>query len=266
MQEARATYRNVSSIGRGLKVLEALGELGWVKIGVLSEYAGIDRSSLYRIVNTLVELGYVARRSEDGAISLTEKIAQLADGLKDNDIVGQTVAPHLRALTRKVLWPCDFASLTSGALEIQYSTHRISPMSIHRSVVGKKRHLVRSALGRAILSAMTREELETALAIVQSLGGEDAADIANRPYLDWLIEETRGAGYAGSAGQADPKVGAIAAPVMGPESVVGAVNIIFFRSAMTPAEAAERYLDDLLGCVARIEAELRVNLERPSAT
>lgn len=250
-------YKDVRALARGLKVIEALSEMGWAKVGELSTAVEIDRSSLYRLINTLVQLGYVVRRKEDGAVALTVKIAHLADGLRDGDVVAQIAAPFLRELTKEVLWPSDFASFIRGSVTIRFSTHKISPMSVHRGVIGKNRHLFRSAIGSAILSAMTPAELDAALDIVERLGGEEAEEARNRHAVNRLVETVREAGYASSIGALESNISAIAIPVFGPDRrVAGAVNLIFFRRAMTSTEAAARHLPAMRRCVGQIEAAM----------
>lgn len=247
-------YKDVRSLMRGLQVIEALSESGWTKVGELSAATGIDRSSTYRIIGTLVQLGYVSRRSEDSALALTPKFAHLADGLKDDDIVTQLAWPALFELSKDILWPCDFASFERGRVSIRLSTHKISPMSIHRRMIGKERHLVRSALGTAILAAMSNDERESALEIIDRLGGINADDVRDRATVDRVVQTVRERGYASSAGQTESKISAIALPVLAPGNrVVGAVNIVFFRSVMTIEQAAGRYLTKLKACVHDVE-------------
>lgn len=250
-------YKDVRSLVRGLQVVEALSELGWARIGQLSGVAGVERSSAYRIVHTLEQLGYVTRRSEDGAVALTTKFAYLAEGLRDDDVVAQFAWPNLFELTRDLLWPCDFASLAGGKVLIRLSTHKISPMSIHRAMVGKERSLTRSALGMAILSAMSADELESSLAIIDRLGGPNAEDIRDRDSVHRIAEAVRQRGYASAAGLTESKISAIALPVVAPGgTVAGAVNVVFFRSVMTPEQAADRYLGKLKSCISQVEQAL----------
>ncbi len=251
-------YKDVRSLMRGLQIVEALSELGWARIGKLSLAAKVERSSAYRIVHTLEQLGYVTRRTEDGAVALTTKFSELADGLRDADIVAQFAWPNMFELTRELLWPCDFASLEGGRVLIRLSTHRISPVSIHRGMIGKERLLTRSALGMAILSAMSADELESSLTIMERLGGPNAEHIRDRDAVRRLAETVRQRGYASAAGLTESKISAIALPVVAPDkSVAGAINIVFFRSVMTPELAAERYLDKLRTCVSRVERALK---------
>ena len=253
----KAPYKDVRSLVRGLQVIEALSELGWARINQLSVTSGVERSSTYRIVHTLEQLGYVTRRNEDSSVALTTKFAYLAEGLRDDDIVAQFAWPNLFDLTRKLLWPCDFASLQGGKVFIRLSTHKISPMSIHRAMVGKERSLTRSALGRAILSAMSADELDASLTIIDRLGGANADEVRDRDAVRRIADSVRERGYASAAGLTESKISAIALPVVAPDRMVaGAINVVFFRSVMTTEQAAERYLAKLRGCVARVEQAL----------
>lgn len=45
-ENLKGNYKDVRSLGRGMRILEALGELGWVKLGTLSAYVEIDRSTV----------------------------------------------------------------------------------------------------------------------------------------------------------------------------------------------------------------------------
>lgn len=241
------TYRPVEAIGRGLAVLEALSTVGWASMSELHGLTNIQRSSLYRITQTLVGLGYVARRGEDGKVALTYKVHQLGDGLREDDVAVQTVRPHMKALTRQILWPSDFASLRLGACLIRYSTHRFSPMSIHGRMIGRERSITRSALGKAIISAMSPQEVEQ---LRLTLGEQSDAhgDLSDPDWMDLVTRTTRRDGYASSIGQTEEGISAIALPVRNEKQVYGAINIIFFRSTMTPAEAADRFLPQLRAC------------------
>lgn len=256
-------YKDVQALVRGMQIVETLSELGWTRIGALSTAAGVERSSTYRLLRTLEQMGYVSRRSEDGAVALTPKLAYLARALKDDDIVTQFAWPPMFDLTRDVLWPCDFASLEGGRVLIRLTTHKISPLSIHRAMIGKERRLIRSALGLAILSAMTDEEQEAALTIIRELGGADAEDVRDRGAVRRIVEGVRAKGYAASAGATEAKISAIALPVRTPQDrVAGAINIVFFTSGMTTEQAAERHLDRLRACVQQVEQSLRGFEER----
>lgn len=253
---AASVYKDVRSLSRGLAIIEALGAAGWMKLGPLSAITGIDRTTVYRLVNTLEEDGYVTRRTEDGAVNLSRKLLNIGQNLNNEDLVAQVVLRHLWTLTQAIKWPSDFAVLSQGALRIVASTHNKSPMSIHRAMVGNTRPLFRSALGKAYLAALPEDELTEIMAIIGSGGGPDAADLRAVEPIRRSLAEVREAGFAAAVGTTEAKISAIALPVRQTNTVVGAINVIFFRGALTPEQAVEKYLSRMQATVAAIEREL----------
>ncbi len=249
-------YKDVRALARGLEIIEALGEMGWMKLANLGAHTGIDRTTVYRIVNTLVETGYVIRREEDGAVNLSRKVLQIGQNLRDNDLVAQTVMAHLSRLTQVIKWPCDFGVLSEGSLHIAASTHGMSPMSMHRAMVGNTRPLFRSAIGKALLAALPDAELDEMIETVKHMGGPDARDAKATDQVRRSLAEVREQGYASAVGTTERNFSAIAVAIRGRETVLGAINIIFYRSALTPKDAAERFLPRLQDTVAEIETEI----------
>lgn len=266
MATKRVPYQEVRALDRGLRILEILGQHGWTTPRILSQMTKIDRSSTYRLLNTLVETGYAVKRADDGSFALTSKVSTIGDGFTQNELASQIVAPHLQNLTRQINWPSDYAVLVGGEVTIVESTHRISPMTTYRSMIGKKRPLMMSALGRAILSAMNEDELDVTLHVLSELGGGTSSVSRLRNTADKLIREVREDGYASAAGTSDVKISSIALPVRTPNSIIGAVNIIFFRSALTISQAADRYLAPLKACADQIMRELSVKIDKEKAS
>ena len=258
MEDSKNTYKEVRALTRGVDVMEALADLGWARIGALSHYTGIDRATLYRLVQTLENRGYVARRQEDGAVSLTSRILGLSDGVRQDDMIVQALTPILNHLTETILWPSDFATLNSGQITISASTHKLSPLSIHRNLLGKSRPLLRSALGLAYLSALKPDDREHVLAIVRRLGGDDARDLRTVGNIETMMQEVHDAGFASSVGMTEENISAIALPLRFGRLVAGAVNITFFRSAMSPTQAAQEYLPPLRKAIEDCETVLRL--------
>lgn len=148
--------------------------------------------------------------------------------------------------------------LDAGSVVIRESTHPFSSFSIQRTLVGRRRSLLRSALGRAILAAagsdLRRDTLET---LAGWLGGPGRAAMAqDRGLVERLVSQVQRDGHASSVGGTEANISAIALPVLGRGCVVGSLNSVFFRKAMTPQPAAGRHLDSLRGAVAAIESRL----------
>ncbi len=250
------TYRYVRSLARGLKILADLNRVGR---GIPSEIAsatGIDRTTVYRLLDTLVHEGFVSRAATD-RFELTIKVRELSEGFTETDQIAQIVAPELGRLLPKVLWPTDFGTFQQGVMIIRESTHRFSPFSTHRAMIGKSRPVLCSAMGRAVMAAATRTERDMMLRLIVNTRRPDASLARDPNYLHKILKQTRLRGYASSVGLVEPHISAIALPVRS-NRVVGAINLIFYTSAMTPEEAAKRYLSYMKESVATIEAGLAV--------
>lgn len=135
-----------------------------------------------------------------------------------------------------------------GRLTILASTNRMSPFSVNRASIGNQVPLLRSALGRAVVSMMEPEQCRMMLEVAAGLLPEDR-DEALAAHIRAQVERT---GYAVSAGGVTPGVSAIALPIRS-RDMLSAVNIVFASSAMSPERAAEMYLGQLRECVQEVE-------------
>jgi IclR family mhp operon transcriptional activator len=248
-------YRHVRALARGLKVLMELSRTGRARPGEIAAETGIDRTTAYRLLETLEREGFVVRTSDD-YYGLTLAVRQLSEGFTDLDHITRIVAPELGSLLAKVLWPTDFATFEQGAMIIRETTHRFSPYSVHRSMIGKSRPTLRTAMGRAVLAAASEKERDLMLRMIAQSGQPDAAEARETGYVRALIQETQTQGYASAVGLVDAHIGAIATAIRSPIGVVGALNLVFFRTAMTPSDAAQRYLPVMRECVAAIETQV----------
>jgi IclR family mhp operon transcriptional activator len=251
---AENRYRRVRSLARGLSVLTELNRLGRARPAELAAETGLDRTTVYRLLDTLEHEGYVAKTSDD-CYALTLSVRRLSEGFNDLDWITRIVSPELGNLFAKVLWPTDFATFELGAMIIRESTHRFSPFSVHRAMIGRQRPTLRTAMGRAVLASVNDQERELMLRIIAKSSQPDAAEARDATYVSALIQETCTRGYSTSVGLVESHISAIGLPIKKSDRVVGAINLVFFRTAMTTEEAANRYLAHMQASVATIEAK-----------
>jgi IclR family mhp operon transcriptional activator len=242
-------YKPVRALDRGLDLLLALNAHGRARTAELAATAGLDRTTTYRLLQTLARRGLVARSPAEDSYFLLRDVQRLSAGYIESDQVLHLAARELGAMLPQVKWPSDFSSFRSGEMVIQETTHRFSAYSVHRGMVGKGRPLLTSAVGRAVLAVATVEEQEMMLDMAERLCRKP------RPKnLDALMDDFSQRGYAWSIGGVEAHIAAIALPIRSPQRIMGAVNIVFFRRASTPEKIAEKHLTDLRACVAAIEA------------
>lgn len=247
------TYSKVRALERGILILTELNIRGAARPADLAAACGIDRTTAYRMLATLADLGLVTKSQSDDSWTLAAGVRRLSEGFTETDELITIVAQEIGAMLAKIRWPSDFGCFHRGRMLIRETTHHFSPFSVHRAMVGRYRPLVRSAMGRAILAAASMEERRAMLEITIREDAPDAADAADTRSVELMVADTQKRGYAWSVGGSEPSISAIALPVRAGAKVMGALNIVFFRKAMSVEEAASRHLDALRACVASIE-------------
>ena len=249
-------YKRVQALERGLQLLQTLNRLGRASPNELSLACELDRTTSYRLLATMEMLGFIAKSDSDDKYVLLPKVRQLSDGFTEHDEISLAVIRVLRELLDKVLWPSDYATFTEGSMVIQETTHRFSPHSIHRAMVGRKRPLLRSALGRAYLAALTPEARSQAMSLACATGHLAGTPEIYAQEVEKLVLDYEERGYAWSVGGTDARISAIALPVQRDNLVFGSVNLIVFKTAMPVENVAERYLADLRHAVEVISLRL----------
>lgn len=252
----KRSYAPVRALERGLDILLTLSRIGRARPTELASATGLDRTTTYRLLETLEAKGMVARSEADDSYFLSIGVRRLSDGYTINDRVLRLVALELGALLAKVQWPSDYATFSGGQMIIDETTHPFSPFSVHRRMVGRARPVMRSALGRAMLAGASERRREILLEITATSPVDDAGEAAHRPAVDHLLSEFAERGYAWSVGRTDPQIAAIALPLVVGGEALGAINILFFRSAMTVEQCADRFLGTLRYSVTSLQKKI----------
>ncbi|WP_458732891.1 helix-turn-helix domain-containing protein [Sphingobium xenophagum] len=253
MDDSNDPYTHVRALERGLKLLVVLNRVGRAEPKALAKEAGLDRTTSYRLLSTLQTLGYVTKSQSDGKYVLLPSVRELCEGLTETDRLARIAADELFRLSPSVMWPTDFASFEGGWMVIRETTHRFSPYSIHRGMVGRRRPLMDTAMGRAMLVGADRAYQEEMIRIAVRAGAMVGSEEMALERLEWLLDDFACRHYTWAVGGIDRRISAIALPVISKGRVEGSVNLLFFSSSMTVEEAAERYLPDLAATVTVIE-------------
>lgn len=257
----RPPYRHVRALTRGLDLLQELNRRGHARVPELARATSIDRTTTYRMLATLAEYGLVKANAASDDYVLTPMVRRLSDGFTERDRTTLCVTPHLGKLFQQVLWPTDFAIFDAGAMIIRETTHRFSPYSVHRAMVGQPRPMLTTALGHAALAGAAPEERAAMIEIVRGAQGGTERPSWIDAQVEQILSDYAHRGYSCSPGQANGRTAAIGLAVRTGAHIGAAINLVFFRSAMSIETAAERFLAPMRACVAEIEASLAVDAD-----
>ena len=246
----------VRAFKRGLDVLHEVNRSGGIRAGDVARQLDLPRPTVYRLLETLEELGYVARSASDDRFRVTRRALSLGDGYDPGVVICQAAAPYLAELSKTLVWPVDLSTYENAAMVIQETTHSRSPLSIDRGMVGKRLPILRTSAGRAYLAACSQRERAM---IINHLRRIDEAE--DRPFLEAgrlkrMIAETAQRGYAiRSEGEFNPKTASIAVPIVRDEVVLGCISIIWIRSALAIDEAVATFVAPLRDAAATIPVD-----------
>jgi len=93
----RKSYR-IDAVARALLVLEALGEYPGIGATALAEKLGLTKSIVFRLLQTLEEVGYVQRDEERAIYALGYRVALLGDRVGRDGALLQVARPIMDAL------------------------------------------------------------------------------------------------------------------------------------------------------------------------
>ena len=257
-----ADYAPVRGLTRGLDLLRALNsqEGGRSTLAQLAQATGLHRTTVRRLLETLIAEGYVRRSESDDRYCLALRVRSLAEGFRDEDWISSIAAPALSELLQSVVWPSDLTTPQGAHMVIRESTHRFSPLSFHRAMVGQTLPMLLTAAGRAFFAHSQGEQREQILELIRGGGGdnEQARLAADDRFVTQLVARTLERGFASNDGEwtSQSKIGALALPILFKNQPVGAVNIVYLNRAVTLKEAIRRYLPALQKAASRIEAQL----------
>lgn len=252
--------KQIESLGRGLRVLEALEKGGPMGLAQLSCRLGLAKATLLRILATLEAAGFVRRRLADRCWQASLR------GRGEPDVQGGAIAeiagPVLDSLCQSVLWPSDVGIYREGAIRVLETSRRLSPFLVNRDVMSRRIHVTPSAMGRAIL-AWSSPGMRAQL-LAEIAASKDPHDrLARDPgAIARLIAETRARGYAQRqpgyflSAPREAQVAAIAVPVISDGHAVAAINLCWVSSAMSGADIAARHLDRLRAAADEIGGKL----------
>ena len=250
-------YKPVRALSRGLTLLQVLNREGPLPVQELARLSGLNRTTVYRLLETLERDGFV----QSGALSsslwhLTMEVKSLSEGYDHRDWVTQLGAPVLGRLLKKVVWPTDLAAFDGKGMLIRETTHKFSPLSNHRSMVGVRWPVLSSSLGRAFFCFSNEKTRASILRVLRASDDPGDRMARDQTHVDNLVRITRERGYSQSIDETAKGISSIARPVFYRGKVVASINMVFFSSALSPKVAADKHLSDINDAVAELEGSL----------
>ncbi|PUE50564.1 hypothetical protein B9Z47_02075 [Limnohabitans sp. 2KL-1] len=251
-------YKEVRGLSRGLELIRALNRMpgGFGSTSELARVCRIHRTTAKRILETLRVEGLV-RVGKEGQYFLHEGVRQLSDGFRDERWVHEVASPLMKSAVRDLLWPSDLATLEAGWMIVRESTHRWSMLSMHHAMPGERMPLLQTSLGRAYLAACGETQLDAILRYLDKHAQALGVDEEDRLNVHQVIDTTRRRGFALNAGEwsSEARFCAAGVPVTSAGQLLGAINLVFPKDAVSLEEMESRYVPRLKSLALSIGAQ-----------
>jgi IclR family pca regulon transcriptional regulator len=211
------------------------------------------------MLNTLVDLGYVARVSHSKRFRLTLKVLDLGFHAMARKDLRALVRPVLRSLVGTLVEAASFGVVDGGDV-IYIERVRAGQARLGMDIrVGTAIPAATSAIGRAILAFLPADALEQVLAVAPRQGLLHEV-VPDRSTLLPILANIRQRGYVAQECVIAGKLHLLAAPVLDRDGVpVGAVSIAAVPTRSSETEMTAHAAAPLLAATRAIATAVEAN-------
>ena len=251
----------VEALARGLDVLTCFdADHRSMSLAEVAAAAGLARPTARRLLLTLEELGYV--RSSGGTFALTPKVLTLGMAYVGSLGLWDIARPHLEALVA-VTGESSSMSQLDGSDIVYVARVAVPKIITLRVEIGTRFPAVQTSQGKVLLAALSRNELEAALA-VPSRSGLPPYIGRSAEQLELELTEVRARGWALADEELAPGVRSVAVPVRdGTGAVRAAMNVTVHAAETSTERLIGDHLPRLLRAAGDVSAEWALWMSRP---
>ncbi len=235
-----STTQPIQSLDRGLVLLEAVANArGPLSLSELMPALGIDRSSVFRLANTLVRRGFLVQLPESKRYALGSSVWRLASQFRFENVLLQVARPHVDALAADT-GETTHVAVRQGAKAVLIERQlTANVLGVTGAGLGTAVALHSTGVGKALIADFDRDGL------VQLFGGEKLPrftrfTLTTAAALAEACRRTRDCGYAVDDEEEHEGVRCLGAPIRDASGAVVAAVGISAPIARLPREAVKR--------------------------
>ncbi|MBW2145486.1 MAG: IclR family transcriptional regulator [Deltaproteobacteria bacterium] len=245
-----------STLAKGLAVLNAFGpEHPRLTLKEIAGITGLSKTTAHRLTHTLVHLGYLHHDTRSKLFQLGSQILTLGARVIQTLDLRQIARPVMERAFSELGVTMDLAILDREWMVIIYRREAMDAVNL-RLPIGTRLDFHCTALGKAALSALPPEELESALSHI-NLEKKTSRTLTNPRALRKDLERTRKRGYSVSNEEYVQGMVAVGASLINIEGrVLGAVSFSFPVWTISVAEMEKRYAHHVVELARSISLQL----------
>jgi IclR family mhp operon transcriptional activator len=244
------SFEPVTAVVRALTVLRLVNTLGNATLKQLHEESRLHRSTILRMLETLIHERYVVRNSVAGTYSATGKTLLLSNGFERSNHLSRLASPHLHQLRQSIGWPSDLAILDGESMLVIVTSREFNVVALNYRA-GARAPVLGSSLGRAFIAFCDAEVrnrlLDTFFAEGQS---RRSYGMTSRRKAELMLADVRRNGYATPDPGFNHSSGAglatgFSVPVLVDGIATASLSVAFLKSALTLKQALRALLPPL---------------------
>lgn len=255
---------SVQSARRVLTIIEALNRRRVTSLEVLHARTRLPKSTLVRLLETLIEEGYVVRVSRREGYALTDAVLRLSAGIRHRDVLVDVARPLMEAFTQEHRWQVSLATSENSWMLVRFTTRHLSPFAREEIFLNRRVPMLQSAIGRAYMGFCTSEEQEFILRLIEDSHPDEIETAGGREKVAAILRRVRRDGYGTIVRPAEDPSRSFAIPILHRDRTdrpLGSVVIFYYRSVMTEAEAVAKYMPPLTRLAAAVAEGLAQALD-----
>ncbi|MCG8565607.1 MAG: IclR family transcriptional regulator [Desulfobacterales bacterium] len=228
--------QTIQSLERGLRILDILGRAATpLGLNEIAAQFSINRSSVFRLISTLVQCGYVTQDPENRQYSLGIKLLELSSGLTSFAQIEARLRPVLKQLQRETGQNAHLGVFDKNDMVFLAVEQPLGHLSLTIGV-GNREPALYTALGRAILAFLPKDQLEDFLSRA-SFQAHTPKSLVHRDEVIQVLDDIRQSGLAVDDEEYRSGISCFSAPVFdGTGQVVYAIGISGLRDMVSPRE------------------------------
>jgi len=223
----------VRVLRKAVAVLETLSAAGRpLGLAELARRMNYPKPTIYRILRSFQELGYLARDRQTGFYVPTSRLAQLGRHGQALDL-RQRALPAMEELHQEFNETVNLGLLEGDQVTYAACLETTRPLRLMVRP-GTKDPFYCTALGRAIVAFLPEREREDLVSRVR-FQTRTARTVRTKPALEKILRETRKRGWAVEQEECDPGVVCIGVPLLEKGYPEAAISITVPRIRYSPS-------------------------------
>lgn len=246
----------VQSVKRALDIIEVLSEsrqsLGVTQIAKLT---GLSKTTVFRLLNTLMQAGYVQKESNDSDYKLGVKFLKISSSILERQDIRDIAKPYLKKLSDLTKEIVHLAIMDINEVvyidKVENSEHTMRIFS----TVGNRSPMHCTGLGKVFLSGLSGAEVEEIVA-QRGLTQYTNNTITCLDHLKKELEQIRQKGYAFDQMEHEIGIWCVAAPVFDRKGkMIAAISVTAPDIYLSPQRKSE-LAHEVVGATKEISRQL----------